>query len=92
METFDQARERIYKELSADDPSVRADFLKLFDAEMNEFSSSMALAFVKWRTFDESTKGNERREIVWALVYSAITLNVLSLRLFLSGHIILFAR
>ena len=88
METFDQARETIYKELTADDPSVRVEFLKLFDVEVQEFASVMAKAFVQWRAFHESMKGDERREIVSALVYSALTLNVLSLRLFLSGHII----
>jgi hypothetical protein len=88
VETFDEARETIYKELTADDLGVRIEFLKLFDFEANTFAAHMARAFINWRTFDESAKGDEAREMVSALIYCAITSHVLSFRLFFSGHII----
>lgn len=86
METVEQARETILKELTSDDSEVRSDYLKLFEADAKAFADAMAQAFMKWRTFDNEVKGNERRAHVSALVYTAITLHILSLKLFLSGQ------
>lgn len=88
METADQARVTILKELSSDDSEVRADYLKHFEADTKNFAASMAQAFMKWREFDTPIKDDEKRAHVSALVYVAITLHVLSMKLFLSGHII----
>jgi len=86
METVEQARETILKELTSDDSEVRSDYLKLFEADAKTFADAMAQAFMKWRTFDNEVKGNEKRAHVSALVYTAITLHILSLKLFLSGQ------
>lgn len=86
METVEQARETILKELTSDDSEVRSDYLKLFEADAKSFADAMAQAFMKWRTFDNEVKGNEERAHVSALVYTAITLHILSLKLFLSGQ------
>ena len=87
METFEQARETIYKELTSDDAEVRAEFLKLFDADAKVFSEAMARAVVAWRPLDIESK-DEKRGYVVALAYAAITLHVVSLKIFLSGHIV----
>lgn len=86
METVEQARETILKELTSDDSEVRSDYLKLFEADAKTFADAMAQAFMKWRTFDNEVNGNEKRAHVSALVYTAITLHILSLKLFLSGQ------
>jgi hypothetical protein len=86
METVEQARETILKELTSDDSEVRSDYLKLFEADAKTFADAMAQAFMRWRTFDNEVKGNEKRAHVSALVYTAITLHILSLKLFLSGQ------
>lgn len=86
METVEQARETILKELTSDDSEVRSDYLKLFEADAKAFADAMAQAFMKWRTFDNEVKGNEKRAHVSALVYTAITLHILSQKLFLSGQ------
>ena len=86
METVDQARETILKELTSDDSEVRGEYLKLFEGDAKAFAESMAHAFVKWRDFDNGIKGDELRAHVSALVYAAITLHVLSMKLFLSGQ------
>ena len=88
METLDQARDTIFKELTSDDSEVRAEYLKHFEADAKNFAGSMAQAFIKWREFDTPIKDDEKRAHVSALVYVAITLNVLSMKLFLSGHIV----
>ena len=86
METVEQARETILKELTSDDSEVRSDYLKLFEADAKAFADAMAQAFMKWRTFDNEVKDDERRVHVSALVYTAITLHILSLKLFLAGQ------
>ncbi len=86
MKTVEQARETILKELASDDSEVRDEYLKLFDADTKVFANSMARAFVKWRAFDNEVKGDERRAHVSALIYTAITLHILSLKLFMSGQ------
>lgn len=86
METVEQARETIFKELTSDDTEIRSEYLKLFEAEAKAFADPMAQAFIKWRTFDNAVEGNEKRAYVSALVYTAITLHVLSMKLFLSGQ------
>ncbi|MEK7854847.1 MAG: hypothetical protein AAB288_02070 [Acidobacteriota bacterium] len=86
METVEQARETILKELTSDDSEVREEYLKTFDGDAKAFAEFMAQAFVKWRDFDNDIKDDEKRAHVSALVYVAITLHVLSMKLFLSGH------
>jgi hypothetical protein len=86
METVDQARETIFKELTSDDSEVRRDYLKLFEGDAKAVADAMATAFIKWREFDNGVKGDEKRAHVSALVYAAITLHVLSTKLFISGQ------
>ena len=86
METLEQARDTILKELTSDDSDVRAEYLKHFEADAKALAESMAQAFVKWREFDSEIKGDEKRAHVSALVYVAITLHVLSTKLLLSGQ------
>jgi hypothetical protein len=88
METLEQVRETILKVLTSDDSDVRDEYLKLFEADAKAFSDTMAQAFVKWRAFDDEVKTNEKRAYVSMLVYMAITLHIVSLKLFLSGYTI----
>jgi hypothetical protein len=86
METVEQAREIILKELISDDQEVRAEFIKLFEADAKVFAGAMAEAFIGWRALDGEVKGDERRAHVSALVHTAIALHTLSLKLLLSGQ------
>jgi len=86
MESIEQARETIFKELVSDDSEIRDAYLELFEDDAKALSGSMAQAFIKWRSFDNEVNSDERKAHVSALVYSAITLHILSLKLFLSGH------
>ncbi len=86
METLEQARDTIFGELTSDDSEVRGEYLKHFEAHAKRFSESMAQAFIKWREFDNPIKGDEKRAHISALVYIAITLNILSMKVFLSGQ------
>ncbi len=86
METVDQAQATIFREITTDDSEVRGEYLKHFEGAAKGFSVSMAKAFVKWREFDNEIKGNEGRAHVSALVYVAITLHVLSMKMCLAGQ------
>ena len=86
METQQQAEEAILEQLTSDDSSVRKEYLEHFAGDANEFSVLMAQAFVEWRGFDAGTKDDEERAHVSALIYTAITLHVLSLKLLLAGQ------
>lgn len=86
METLDQARDTIFKELISDDSGVRAEYLKHFEADAKHFCEAMARAVVAWRALDAAK--DERSGTVAALAYAAIMLHVVSFKLFLSGHIV----
>jgi len=88
MEDPGQVRHTIERELTSDNSEVRAEYLKHFGAEVSSFTDAISDAFLKWRALDNEVKGNERRAHVSALVYSAITLQILSMKLFLSGCLI----
>lgn len=85
MVTLEEARTVILTEVTSDDAEVRASFLKHFRAAVEEFADAMARAFLNWRSLDVSAAKDERRAYVSALVYTAITLHVLSMKTFLSG-------
>lgn len=67
METLEQARETILKEVTSDDPDVRREYLKHFDADAKALVDSMAQAFIKWREFDSRILEGEKRQYVSAL-------------------------
>ena len=88
LERMRNRREKILAELASDDSDVRAEYLKLFKADAQEFSTSMAQAFMKWRALDADVQGNGNRAYISSLVFTAIGIHILSLKLFLSGHIV----
>jgi hypothetical protein len=85
METVEEARNTIHKELTSDDVEVRTEYLKHFEADVQKFSETMARAFVNWRSLDTNLQGNEKRAYVSALTFTVITLHILSMKLFISG-------
>jgi len=87
METLEEARDTIFKELTSNDAEVRSDYLKHFEGGAKAFAEYMADSFVKWRAFDSHIKDDERAHVS-ALVYIAITLHVLLMKLLLSGQTI----
>jgi hypothetical protein len=87
METLQEARDTIFNELTSEDAEVRSDYLKHFEGGAKAFAEYMADSFVKWRAFDSHIKDDGRAHVS-ALVYIAITLHVLSMKLLLSGQTI----
>jgi hypothetical protein len=82
------ACEKIRTEITQDIADVRDCYVIEFKDEIEEFVQHMADAFLEWRCLDTEIGTNERLCHVSALVYSAITLHILSMKLLLSGHIV----
>lgn len=88
METLQQAQEKLEAELISRDDDVRKEFLAHFEADVKEFGEKMAQAVIDWSAFDGSIGTDAEKGVVSALIYSAIMLNVQSMKLFMSGHIV----
>ncbi len=86
MESFEDTRKTIRTEVVSDDAEVRAEYLKRFGSAVDRFADGMARAFISWRSLDAEVKNNEKRAYISALAFTAITLHILSMKFFLSGH------
>jgi hypothetical protein len=85
MLSKEEIRSKFMTELTADDPKIRASYLKHFGAEVEEFSDAMTSAFMNWRSLDVNSEKDNRHAYVSAIVYTAISLHIQSLKAFLSG-------
>ena len=88
METLSEAHDTILGEILSNDEEVRAEFLNKFKEDATKFSGAMAKAFIAWRGLDADTGENQDRAYVSALVFTALTLHVQSMKLFFSGQLI----
>lgn len=86
METLAEAREKILTEITSDDADARRQYLARFAADVKSFSAFMAEAVMRWRSLDDNIGKNEELAYVSALIYTGITLQIQSMKLFLSGH------
>ena len=88
MATIEEARTKILKEITSDDADVRADYLKHFESDIERFSEAMAHAVVTWQSLHAEVKDDEDLGQVSAWVITAISLHTLSMKLFVSGHMV----
>jgi len=61
-------------------------FLSHFSFDIGKFSYDMAKAFEKWKTFDDKTEVDRKKAAISGILYLAITLNISSMKLFISGN------
>ena len=85
MQTYD-TRSQIYTEITRENTSVREKYVQVFGAEAQEFSDVMGDALSAWLKLWESAQENERHMRILSIAYAAISLQVTSMKLFLSGH------
>ena len=88
METPKTIREKIRIAATTEDAEVRARYLSAFEAEIDQFVEGMSKAFERWQQLDENSSKERRRAYASALVYSALTLHITSMNLFLSGQLV----
>ena len=86
MDTFEETRDKIFAEVTTDDPAVRAPYLTRFESEPKEFSEVMARAIGIWLKEHGDAQDNEKRVQDFALVFTAIHLHIGSMKLLLSGN------
>ena len=74
-------------ELQSPDSDARAEFLKHFGKELEEFASHTAITLDKWTSFHDSVSENDNRQrTIVAILFTVINLNSSSFKLFMSGH------
>lgn len=86
MEMLEEIRNTITAEIKSDDAEIRAEYFKHFKPDIEKFIDAMTSAFLEWRALDNNIHDDERRAYVSGLVHTSITLHLLSLKLFVSGH------
>jgi len=88
MEDYAQVYKTIMTEITQDDPEIRECYLKEFRDQTDKFTEGMSDAFLNWRTLDATIHGDKKRGYVSGMVYNAIILHILSIKLFLAGYIV----
>lgn len=88
MYTLQEGRDKIFTEITSDDPVVRTEFLKRFGSEAKEFSETMARVMHTWLKEHGDAQGDEKRLQVFALVFTAIHFHIGSMKLLLSGNMV----
>jgi hypothetical protein len=88
MESIEEARTKILQEITSDDADVRAHYLKHFESDIETFSEAMAHAVVSWQSLHAGVKDDANLGQVSAWVITAISLHTLSMKLFVSGHVV----
>jgi len=84
MEAFVEAHKKVFIEVISNSDEVRAEYLANYREEANDFSLAMSQALTVWHQFD--ARGDAAAAAtVSSLAYSAITLHIQSMKLFLSG-------
>ncbi|MHB1283373.1 MAG: hypothetical protein ACYCZI_05775 [Metallibacterium scheffleri] len=79
-------RRMVYAEITRENRAVRQEFVRAFDVENRAFADQMGEALSYWFGLYSSAQGDERQMKVLALAYTAISLHINSMKLFLSGQ------
>ncbi len=88
MESADEIRKQIRAATTTEDRVVREAYLSKFTAETEQFIEGMSRAYEQWRKLDRNSHLNLQRAYTSAHAYSAISLHILSMNLFLSGKLV----
>jgi hypothetical protein len=86
MEDYDSIYKEINNEVTGDAPVIRQRFLDEFGGEVKDFVDKVSRAFLNFQKIEANVDGDKKGAHVAALVYSAINLHIVSMKLFLSGY------
>lgn len=75
----------IWAEVAEDIPNVRAKYLQHFRKEVEQFCNAMTSAYAAWWELNSKVRDTEPA-YVSALVFSAVNLNIVSMRLLIGGY------
>lgn len=79
-------RRIVHAEITRESRAVRQEFVRTFDEQSQAFAEQMGEALSYWLDLYSLAQDNERQMKVLALAYTAISLHISSMKLFLSGH------
>jgi hypothetical protein len=85
METSFETHKKVFIEVISNSDDVRAEYLAKYREEANSFSLAMSQALTYWHKIEFADEDAAIGAAVSSLVYSAITLHIQSMKLFLSG-------
>lgn len=86
MDRFEDIHRKVYSSITQDNSEIRKSFLNHFSFDIGKFSYDMAKAFQKWKSFDDKTESDRKKAAISGILYLAITLNISSMKLFISGN------
>lgn len=88
MEDYESAVEKIRIEITGSLNDVKQEFMEHFREDLEKFIDLTAQAFLSWLKLDGISGEDQEKAIVSGLVFSAITLHIISMRLFMTGYIV----
>ncbi len=88
MENYNSAVEKIRTEITGGLDEVKEKFMMHFGGDLEQFIDSTAQAFLDWLKLDAASGQDQKKALVSGLVFSAISLHIISMRLFLTGYIV----
>lgn len=86
MDRFEDIHRKVHSTIIRENSDIRESFLNHFSFDIGKFSYDMAKAFQNWKKFDDKTKLDREKAAISAMLYLAITLNISSMKLFVSGN------
>ena len=86
MDRFEDIHRKVHSTIIRENSDIRDSFLNHFSFDIGKFSYDMAKAFQNWKKFDDKTKLDREKAAISAMLYLAITLNISSMKLFVSGN------
>jgi hypothetical protein len=87
LETLVEVAEAVRREILSTDEDIRAEFLRRYNKELEEFSLTTAECVLAWRSIDTGVH-DEPRATISGLVHAAITLQTLSMKLLAAGQMV----
>lgn len=86
MSKYEEIHRIIEKEVTQDIPDVRKQYLDNLGNKVAQFVEHLSKGFLQWQKLELEIGDDKKKAYVAALVYTAINLQIVSCKLFLSGY------
>ena len=86
MDNFSDIHRAVHNSIIQENSEIRDSLVNQFSFDIGKFSFDMAKAFEKWKSFDDKIEGDRKKAAISGILYLAITLNISSMKLFISGN------
>jgi len=86
MDEFEDILRKVRSAITQEKSETRKRFINHFSFDIGKFSFDMAKAFEKWKAFDDTLANDREKAAISGILYLAVTLNITSMKLFISGN------